>query len=82
MYDTFNSVSYVLLWNPRTLTHQKAFIFDQLVSCSVGIDSSTISDIRAHALGGARGQNLEHLRFVFYFVSFMESFVFSRRGAI
>ena len=29
--------------------------------------------------GGARGQNLEHLRIFFFFFSFMDSFVFKQQ---
>ena len=56
----------------RQTTHQKTFIFDHLVPCSVGFDSSATSDMRVHARGGgARGQNLEHLRFFFSFTIFL-----------
>ena len=61
-------------------THQKAFIFDHLVSCSVGFDFSTTSDMRVHARGGTRGKNQEHLRFFsFAFFSCMELFVFEQQ---
>ena len=70
----------------RPATHQKPFIFDHLVQCSVGFDSSATSDRRVHARGGARGQNLEHLRFFFSFAFFsfaffscMELFVFEQQ---
>ena len=43
-------------------------VFDHLVPCNVGFDSSATLDMRVHAWGEARGQNLEHLRF--FFVSF------------
>ena len=46
--------------NTLPTTHQKAFIFDRSVPCSVNIDSSTTSDMMVHAPGGARGQNLGH----------------------
>ena len=32
-------------------THQKTFIFDHFVPCTVGFDTSTPSDMRAHASG-------------------------------
>ena len=36
-------------------THQKTFIFDHLVPCSVGFDSSATSDMRVHARGVGLG---------------------------
>ena len=36
---------------PDKQTPQKTFIFDHLVPCSVGFDSSGTSDMRVHARG-------------------------------
>ena len=56
------------------LTHQNAFMFDQLVSCSVGIGSSTTSDIRLMPWVGLWSKSRTS-QLCFDSVSFMESFV-------
>ena len=50
--DSINAVwSFFVMVYPYVDTHQKEFIFDHLVPCSVGFDSSTTSDIRVLAPG-------------------------------
>ena len=49
------------------LIPDQTLILDQLVPCCVGFDSSTTSGMGVHALGWARGQNLGHLRFFFFY---------------
>ena len=39
----------------RPTTHQKQFIFDHLVPCSVGFDASTTLDVRVHTRGWGYG---------------------------
>ena len=64
-------------------THQKPFIFDQLIPCNVGFDASATSDMRVTRFmpgDGVRGQNIEHLRFfLFLFFSCKILFVFEQQ---
>ena len=48
------------------LIHDQRIIFDHLVPCILGFDSSTTSDMMDHSPGWASGQNLGNLRFFFY----------------
>ena len=69
----------------RPTTHQKQFIFDHLIPCSVGFDTCMTLDMRVHTGvwggGGPRGQNLEHLRIfcLLLFFSCMKLFVFEQQ---
>ena len=53
--------------NTLPIISQKQFIFGHLAPCSMRFGVSVTSDMKVRALGGARDQNLEHIRFFFFY---------------